>query len=310
MTSHHRRIAAAIVLCALCAAFTPRPSHAGPAGFAFLEIPTGARASALGGAYVTLADGSDAAFWNPAGFATARRWDVSGGHSELFQKLRHDYFAVAGPMFGGGIGASVRALYSEPIDERDEFGNLIGSFGADDLEFLLGYGWHMGGGLTAGTSAQVLHERIANLATTTYAFGFGANWTPAGLPDLTIGASAQNLGPAAHYTIEGEQGRDVPTPLAVQAGASYGMGVGSGLRLRGALEGRMTRGRNGMGLAGVELTHETGAALRFGVRANDSASTVSFGAGYQVGGLQLDYAFVPLRLDLGDTHRFSFRASF
>jgi hypothetical protein len=306
MTSRLGRIAAAI---ALCAALAASPSHAGPAGFAFLEIPTGARASALGGAYVTMADGADAAFWNPAGFASARRWDVSGGHSELFQKLRHDYFGVAGPLFGGGIGASMRALYSEPIDERDEFGNLIGSFGANDLEFLLGYGWHMAG-ISAGVSAQALHERIANSATTTYAFGFGADWTPAGLPDLTIGASAQNLGPAAHYTIEGEQGRDVPTPAAVQAGASYGTGVGSGLRLRGALEGRMTRGRNGMGLAGVELAHETGAALRFGVRANDSASTVSFGAGYVVGGLQLDYAFVPLRLDLGDTHRFSFRTSF
>ena len=43
------------------------PAAADPPGFAFLEVPGGARAAALGGAYASLARGAEAAFWNPAG---------------------------------------------------------------------------------------------------------------------------------------------------------------------------------------------------------------------------------------------------
>ena len=44
----------------------PAVAHSDPAGFSFLEIPAGARASALGGAYASRALGVEAAFWNPA----------------------------------------------------------------------------------------------------------------------------------------------------------------------------------------------------------------------------------------------------
>jgi hypothetical protein len=66
-----------------------------------------------------------------------------------------------------------------------------------------------------------------------------------------------------------------------------------------------------MGLAGAELSAPgTGAALRVGWRANDSASSLSLGAGYAVRSMSLDYAFVPLSESLGDTHRFSLAARF
>jgi hypothetical protein len=76
------------------------------------------------------------------------------------------------------------------------------------------------------------------------------------------------------------------------------------------LEARASRGRAMVSMMGAELSHPSGAALRLGVRVNDSASNVSMGAGYGRGGLHLDYAFVPYRLDLGDAHRVSFTARF
>src|SRR5207247_2195357 len=102
----------------------------------------------------------------------------------------------------------------------------------------------------------------------------------------------------------------VSLPAALQAGASYGRAVGSRVDLRGALEGRLTRGRNGMALIGAELSGPAGAALRLGLRVNDSASDFTVGAGYSARAVRLDYAFVPMRFELGDTHRFSFSARF
>jgi hypothetical protein len=281
-------------------------AFAGPPGFAFLEIPTGARASALGGAYASLAEGAEATFWNAAGLGRANGLEVVGGHYELFERLRHDHFAVAGRLLGGGASASIRALYSEPIEERDELGNLIGSFGSHDLDLALGYGRSVGAGLALGATAHVFRERIASSSATTYGFGLGAIWEPQGWAGWRLGASGQNLGRAARYDIDGFQGAPVPLPAAFQGGLSYGRPVGSHLTVRAALEGRLTRGRNGIGMLGAELSSPIGAALRLGLRANDDASTMSFGAGYAVRSLRFDYAFVPLRLDLGDSHRFAF----
>jgi hypothetical protein len=302
MRSH---LAVSLSLLSLATLGAPR-AFAGPPGFAFLEIPTGARASALGGAYTSLAEGAEATFWNPAGLDRLSGLQVAGGHYELFERLRHDHFAVAGRWLGGGAGASIRALYSEPIEERDELGNLIGSFGSHDLDLNLGYGRSFGAGLAVGASAHIIRERIASSSATTYGFGLGATWEPAGWAGWRLGASAQNLGPSAHYDIDGAQGAPVPLPAAFQGGLSYGRPVGAHLAVRGAVEGRLTRGRNGIGMLGAELSSPVGAALRFGLRANDDASTMSFGAGCEVRSLRFDYAFVPLRLDLGDSHRFAF----
>jgi hypothetical protein len=63
-------------------------------------------------------------------------------------------------------------------------------------------------------------------------------------------------------------------------------------------------------MAGAEVAHSSGAALRAGWRWNDDASGFSAGAGSTLGSVQLDYAFVPFKYDLGDTHRFSVAARF
>lgn len=300
------RIGAALLATALSAG----TALGGPAGFAFLEVPAGARASALGGAFVSVGRGVESAFWNPAGLAETRGLQMTGAHFEMIAGLRHSQFAVAGGAFGGGISGSIRAFYTDPIEERDALGNLIGTFGSHDLEFGLGFGAPIAPGLDLGVSSQVIRERIANSAATTYAFGAGAQWTPAGLPNLRLGMSADHLGPATHYTIDGVQGADVALPAAVQGGLSYAWPLGGTMGLRTALEGRFTQGRSGIGMVGAELAGPAGAALRAGYRANDDAQNMSFGIGYAREGLHLDYAWVPYRYEMGDTHRFAFTAQF
>ncbi len=288
----------------------PRPAAADPAGFAFLEVPAGARASALAGAYASLAQGAEAVFWNPAGLQGTHGVELAATHVELFQGLRDDQFAIAGRRWGGGLAASVRAQYTEAIPERDAIGNLIGTFGSHDLEFALGYGRALAPGLTLGANVKYVRERIANASAATYAFDLGAGWEP-GPAGLKIGFAAQNLGPAAAFTIDGEKGAPVPLPAAFQPGVSYAVALSPTLALGGALETRLTRGRSGVGLIGAELSAPAaGAALRLGWRANDNASSLCVGAGYTLSSVRLDYAFVPFNDDLGDTHRFSLAARF
>jgi hypothetical protein len=298
-----------VASCAAALALMVVPAGAEPSGFAFLEVPAGARASALGGAYASIAEGIDAAFWNPAGLAATQGIQLTASHYEFLDQLRHAQFGVAGKLFGGGLAATLRAMYSEPITARDQVGNEIGTFGSHDLEFAVSYGRGLGDGIRLGGSAQVVRERISDFSATTWALGGGATWDPAALPRLRLSASLHNLGPAAAYTFDGAKGQPVPLPEALQTGVSYGVDPG-GLHLKGSLEGRFTRGRSGIGMLGAELSHASGAALRAGFRVNDEANDFSVGVGYATTAIRLDYAFVPYRMELGDTHRFSLSTQF
>jgi hypothetical protein len=301
---------------AACAALVLLCARSALCSSAFLEIPAGARASALGGAFASLAQGVEAAFWNPAGLEGVKGIQITGTHTEYLQSLRLEHFAVAGRSFGGGLAASLRALYTEPIDKRDELGNVTGSFGYHDLEFALAYGRSVAPGVSVGGTVQALRERLDDAAATTVAAGFGAVWAPARVSGLRLGLSAHNLGKVARYAIDGVPGAPMPLPAAVQAGGSLERPLARGAVLRTALEGRFARGRDGIGMVGVEVATTGGAngagaaALRGGLRVNDDASTYSLGVGYALAGLRVDYAFVPMRFDLGDTHRVAFTAQF
>lgn len=280
-------------------------------GFAFLEIPAGARASAMGGAYSALARGADGALWNPAALEGAARLEVSANHAELLPQLRYDAVVLAGRMWGGGYGLSMRALYTEAIESRDELGNLTGSFGSHDLEFALAYGHGLGGGLALGASAKLVRERIDNEAAQTYAVSTGATLEPAALPGARFALGLENVGPAARYTFDGIPGEDVPLPAALHGGAALTRRVGHGLTLRGALDARFTTGKPGLGSIGAELSNPGGMALRAGWRINDATSDLTMGAGYSAAsGLRFDYAFIPLDLNLGESHRFSITRRF
>ncbi len=294
----------------LAAALAASSAAAGQPGFAFLEVPAGARAAAMGGAYASVAKGADAAFWNPAGLATFQGSQLSATHTETYERLRHDQVALAGRLFGGGLAASMRAMYSEPIAERDDLGNVIGSFGSHDLEFLAGYGRELSGGMSLGVTAQVVRERIAELAATTWAMGAGAACDVGVLPGGRASLSVHNVGPAGHYLLDGVQGQPVKLPTALHAGLSLKHGVLQTFTGLVALEARATRGRKALVSLGGELDSPAGAALRMGFRAGDDVASWTAGAGWRASALSVDYAYVPSRLELDDTHRFSLTARF
>jgi hypothetical protein len=286
------------------------PVAGAPSGFAFLEVPAGARASALGGAFAALGEGVEASFWNPAGLAAVEGVQITGAHLESFQTFRHDQFAIARRWLGGGVSASLRAFYSQPIVARDELGNETGTFGGHDLGFGLAYGRALAGGFRVGASARLIRERIAELSTGTYGLGAGATWQSPARPALRLGAMVDNIGPDANFTFADGPGQPVPLPMTLQAGAAYRWGLAGAAQLAASLETRVTRGRASVAMLGGELAHPTGAALRLGLRVNDDSSRLSAGVGYTMTSLRLDYAFVANRLDLGDSHRVSFTAGF
>jgi hypothetical protein len=144
----------------------------------------------------------------------------------------------------------------------------------------------------------------------TEAYGIGATWDLPKMDGVRASLGLHNIGSPARYDFDGQVGDDVGLPTALHGGLSMTRPAGRGLTVRGAIEGRFTRGRTGLGMLGAEVANLGGAALRAGWRINDASSDFSLGAGFQTQSLHFDYAFVPLDLDLGESHRFSITTQF
>ena len=297
-------------LLALIAVALPSLAFADTPGFAFLNVPAGARAAGLGGAYATVAEGVEGAYWNPAGLGFAKGIQLFAGHQEYIQGLRHEQVAVAGRTLGGGYALSLRAMYTPPIDKRDDLGNLVGTFGEQDLDFGLTYGREWVHGVNAGMSLRWLRERLDNEAVNSFPIDLGVTWDAPALSGLRLGLAAQALGGSPRYTIDGTQGEPIPLPTSIQGGASYRFHVSNAWSALGSAETRFVRGRSGVLLTGLEVTSSVGGDLRVGWRGNDDATDFSAGAGWRFHAVRIDYAFVPYQSDLGDTHRLSLLAQF
>jgi hypothetical protein len=76
----------------------------------FLEIPVGARALAMGGAFTAIADDGSAFYWNPAGIGLIENKLLSGMYSSQYGSLGAplaSYFHAGWTMPVGGLGFSV-----------------------------------------------------------------------------------------------------------------------------------------------------------------------------------------------------------
>jgi hypothetical protein len=283
-------------------------------GFAFLDLPAGARIAALGGAGAALADGPYALFWNPAGIAPAA--PVSGtsariafDHHESIQTFRQEIVGGVLQKAGDGLGLALNAHYTEAIEERDALGNLTGSFGADDLAATFGYAGRVAPGLRLGGVLQWAREDLAGNGASAIGLSAGGLYALPGTPGLVIGASIRNMGGSPSFKTEtGADGAKVSQPLTVSAGASYGHAKPNGLGWRVAADALKLKGDSMEGRLGLEVTPVPALALRAGWMLGQDAADLTAGAGIAVGRFDVDYAFVPYHDDLGSSHRIALGA--
>src|SRR3989339_598557 len=80
-------------------------AHAAVAtGASFLKVGAGARAAAMGDAFSAVADDVTALYWNPAGLIQLKQNQLTIGHVESYEQVRHEYFGYCHPYKGGAFG--------------------------------------------------------------------------------------------------------------------------------------------------------------------------------------------------------------
>ena len=257
----------------LFAAIFVSPLHA-----AFENTTTGARPTAMAGAFVGLADSPDALFYNPAGIANLGYFSSSVFYTRPYQLKELDMATGAAvlPFTSYVLGLAYKRFGRTPYQEHTAYISGATTIAAR---------------VQAGVTVKFFHlgiEKYGSASTFGIDIGFLAKLTRV----IKWGVCAQNIN---RPTI-GDCREQLP--LFYATGISYtphskfivSLDVSKDVRYDPSLH------------FGASFTPLPYTALRLGVQ--NAPSRISFGAGLIVGRLQIDYA-VRTHIDLGVSHCFS-----
>jgi hypothetical protein len=147
-------------------------------GADFLAGGVDARALGMGGAYVGLADGVSAGYWNPAGLSHLTYPEISYMHVERFAgAVSFDYGAVAFPVterstvaisgFRSGVNDIVNTLEAWNPDRGQPLGSYqsrITRFSAADWALFVSYSRRLNDRVTVGVNFKGIRRSIGDFA--------------------------------------------------------------------------------------------------------------------------------------------------
>lgn len=281
---------------------------AGETGAEFLLIGAGARPSAMGGAFVSVADDINAVQWNPAGMAMIRGREITATHSKWLSGINYGFvgYSHSGGK-SGSFGISAIYLYMEDMIGRSLSGNETNPFGAYDISINLSYGRRILKDVSLGASMKFIQQNIEEEYASNIAFDFGGLYEICN-SKIIIGGSLLNLGPKMKFVKE-----EFLLPLTLNLGIGY--------KFNSTLFALDIK----YGIYEEDISLNTGAEYRLmdffvlrggyiirltpALRELDGITDMSAGAGFNFNDYKIDYAFVPFA-DLGNTHRISFTTKF
>ncbi|MBU1099632.1 MAG: PorV/PorQ family protein [Bacteroidetes bacterium] len=307
----------------------------GASGAQFLEIPVGARATALGGAFVGLSDDITSVFWNPAGIGNIKNKAAHFSYMRYFEMFDLNAAAFAINFEDvGSIAVSVLVFSMDKMEVTNE-NNPNGTgrfFDAQDLAVGLTYAKNLTDRFTVGLTMKYVSQRIWNETASGVAFDVGTKYR-LDFQNLTIAMRMSNFGPDLRF--DGEDLNvthdinsniplnrltparlmtdDYPLPLCFQVGIAIDLYNSTFLKIRSAIDAVHPNDNRERVNFGTEFTFFDRLFLRGGYKYNYDDEDFTFGAGVNlpVAGnvVFFDYAYSLYDI-LPSVHRISLGMTF
>ncbi len=161
----------------------------------FLKLEVGAKATALGGAYVAGVNDLTALYWNPAGLAKINQQSVYGTYTSLYAGIQHGYVAY-GMQIGRSdyFGVHVTYLNSGEMEVTTlEFPEGTGEFfSVSDLAVGVSYARKLTDRLSVGGTAKFINETIWRETASTFGFDIGSQFDT-GILGIKLGMAITNF---------------------------------------------------------------------------------------------------------------------
>lgn len=176
-------------------------SKVGTTAVPFLTIGIGARANAMGGAFVSVANDVTALHWNPAGIASIKSNQLALFHSDWIADLRHDFLGFSANLGSAGtIGFSLNALTMDEIMVRTPvFPEGTGELaGASDMALGISYARELTDRLSIGATVKYIRSQLWHMSAQTMAADLGIVFSDI-FNFIRLGAAITNMGGKMKY---------------------------------------------------------------------------------------------------------------
>ncbi len=278
----------------------------------FLKIAVGARAAAMGGAFVGVADDATSVYWNAAGIARIEpdKSELSLNHANWPAELSFDQIGYVFHMrrIPGAFAIHARSLSMQPMVETTAYqpDPLIGTgrtFDAGMMSVGLTYARSFTDKFSAGVTGNFISEGLAEYTQSTMAFDVGTLYD-VGTLGMRIGMAISNIGSQISFI-----DRSARMPSIFRVGTSAMLMQRGDQKLIGSLEFSHPPDNSERLNMGAEYSFRKYLFLRGGYNFNYDSEGIAGGVGFHVpvsvaGMADLDYAYTDMK-DLGSVHRFS-----
>ncbi|MBL8023013.1 MAG: PorV/PorQ family protein [Elusimicrobia bacterium] len=281
--------------------------HHGRRGPLVLTMDPSVRSQGLGGAFVAPADDGGALFWNPAGLQKVSRQELSFSHAALFGEQTQDSAVYVRPAWRWGKretwAVGLTYLADAPLNLVEE-GENLGTARPSESVMSLGYSRPLGLG-SFGVSGKYIRQVGFEEQGSAYAMDAGIQGALGRRGDW--GLSLANVG--TEMSLGSSRSK---LPLVVRSGVSGRFPFFKGGLLLGTGQIDIPADDNLQVRAGLEygrkLLDDGAVFLRTGY-ASSISSRYTVGAGVELKGLAVNYAFSPDD-NLGASNRIDFRWKF
>ncbi len=167
----------------------------GLASYSYLNLPIPARTAALGGSSIALKDDDiNTSFQNPALLSSQTNNALSGSYINFLGSINYGYLAYGHSFKNiGHFAVGLQDVGYGTISERDEYGNQVRTFKANDYNFNLTYTYDKDSLLSYGVTLKTLYSKYSQYSSVGNALDFGITYNkPSRL--FTLSAVIQNVG--------------------------------------------------------------------------------------------------------------------
>lgn len=307
----------------------------GTSGANFLQIPVGAKATAMACAVVGNIQDASSVFWNPAGLVKVNSVQAHFSYMKWFDLFDFNAASLAYNAEDYGVFAISMIVFSTDGIEvtTEESPNGTGRFyDAQDLALGLTFSRYLTDRFSFGVTVKYVSQKIWNESANGVAFDIGTQYQ-LDFQNLTIAMTMSNFGsdmkfegpdlnvvhlkndnfPLSRLTPASLQTNDYPLPLNFQVGIGFDVYQGEFVKIRGGIDAVHPNDNDERINFGTEFSFFDRLYLRGGYRYNYSDEDFTFGAGASVPFastlVRFDYAYSVYDI-LPSVHRISLDISF
>ncbi len=284
----------------------------------FLKIGVGGRATAMGDAFIAVANDASALYWNPAGLVQNDEDQIFFSHNEWVADIKHEFVgAVYHFSSNDAIGISLVSLHMDDMPVTTEF-NPFGTgeyFTVSDLGLALTYSKKLTSQFSFGATLRYIESTMDKLKMRGVMVDLGTYyWTGLGTTRFAVTVSnfGNQLATDGEVLLWGKREKnnwqEFSPPTMFRIGFAFEPYMTDEHRLTSSIQLNHPNDNSENVSLGAEYAWKNLFFLRSGYIFNADTKNYTFGAGLKVptgiANITFDYSFTNL-LELGSAHRLS-----